>query len=479
MVQFSTKIKKKLPKNWGTPSCEIKTIYIKEYFKVDGAAYTDDLRLKYDAKRGSLQAEWSIPKLSTDKRNKTRRESTGTWDPELAAAVAVQKQSLFNDSSLAKKRVAQVSKKYSLERYWKIWFQGFMADNKLKRNSKNNIRNQANYWNGEGWGIGHQPFSKKNIVDVDYNDLNDYWRLLDERGANLTEPKDMAGQKKQIKTLLNKLIKTARITDKEKYGNLPDLVYPQIKKTLGKEESEVLQRDEWNLLLETVIGLSGGIANKHISNEQYMSLSNEGTRIKQPRNWVDLYDALILLFYFHLRSEDMPRLVNEWIYQRTDGSFYLYLEIVKGDRLVRHESKSYRDGSDAALERIKKRKPKGFLIFTDNYLTGRVDKNYADSQVGESLNKLLQHAIKVSGIKKRQKMTITNIRHTAFYLLIKEFPDQFKTIEQLEMLGKSGFSSEEELRETYVNKIYADEHTSKVRKLGKPTQFEMIKRAGR
>ena len=91
---------------------------------------------------------------------------------------------------------------------------------------------------------------KKNIEDVDYNDLNDYWRFLDERGANLNEPKDMAGQKKQIKTLLNKLIKTARITDKEKYGNLPDLVYPIIHKTLGTEEVEVLQRDEWNLLLE-------------------------------------------------------------------------------------------------------------------------------------------------------------------------------------------------------------------------------------
>ena len=228
-----------------------------------------------------------------------------------------------------------------------------------------------------------------------------------------------------------------------------------------------------------VIGLSGGIANAHITNEHYMSLGNGKPKIEQPRHWVDLYDALILLFYFHLRAEDMPRLVNEWIYQRTDGSYYLYLEIVKGNRLVRHESKSYREGADAALERIKKRKPKGFLIFTDNYLTGRVDGNYADSQVGESLNVLLQHAIKVSGIKKRQRMTITHIRHTAFYLLIKEFPDQFKTVEQLEMLGKSGFSSEEELRETYVNKIYADEHTSKVRKLGKPTQFEMIKRAGK
>ena len=140
MVQCSTKIKKKLPKNWGTPSCEIKTIYIKEYFKVDGAAYTDDLRLKYDPKRGSLQAEWSIPKLITDKRNKTRRESTGSWDPELAAAVAVQKQSLFNDSSLAKKRIAQVSKKYSLERYWKIWLEEYKEENKFKKELKKTFK---------------------------------------------------------------------------------------------------------------------------------------------------------------------------------------------------------------------------------------------------------------------------------------------------------------------------------------------------
>ncbi len=289
----------------------------------------------------------------------------------------------------------------------------------------------------------------------------------------------MAGQKKQIKTILNKIIKTARMTDKEKYGNLPDLVYPIIKKTLGKEEAEVLQRDEWNLLLETVIGLSGGIANKHITNEQYVELSNQGTRIHQPRNWVDLYDALILMYFFHLRPEDMPRVKSEWIYQKTDGSYYLYLEEVKGNRLYRHESTSFREGSDAALERIKKRKPKGFLIFTDSYLTGRDVGDYADCQVLESLNVLLQHAIEVSDIKTRRKLTMMNIRHTAFYLLIKEYPDDFKTVEDLTVLGDVGFSSEKQLRETYVNKVHAESKVKRVKKLGKPTQFEMIKRVGR
>ena len=246
-------------------------------------------------------------------------------------------------------------------------------------------------------------------------------------------------------------------------------------RSLGKDEVEVFTRKEWDKLLDTVVRLSGGIAHAHITNEHYMSLSNQGTRINQPRNWVDLYDALILLYFFHLRAEDMPRLESEWIHEDTDAGLYLYLQVVKGNRLDRHKSTSYRSGSDNALIRIQKRKPRGFLLFTDNYLTGRKDKNYADSQVGETLNVCLQHAVKVSGIKKRGNMTLTNVRHTAFYLLIKEFPDEFKTVEQLTMLGNTGFSSEDQLRETYVNKIHAEEHTSKVRKLGTPRPYELIK----
>ena len=40
---MQTKLKKKSPINWGTDKCSIKTIYIKDYFKVEGASYTDDL----------------------------------------------------------------------------------------------------------------------------------------------------------------------------------------------------------------------------------------------------------------------------------------------------------------------------------------------------------------------------------------------------------------------------------------------------
>tara|TARA_Y100001968_G_scaffold322046_1_gene357458 strand:- start:673 stop:2106 length:1434 start_codon:yes stop_codon:yes gene_type:complete len=462
---MQTKLKKKLPINWGTDKCSIKTIYIRDYFKVEGASYTDDLRLRHDPNRASLQAEWSIPKLPADKRSKTKRESTGTNDVMLAVQNAIEKQNHYLINGDLRKRVEQINKKYTLERYWNLWFDRFCKDNELKRNGKNNIRNQKLYWQGEGYGIKHQPFASKNVDDIDYNDLDDYWRVLDVRGANLTVPCDMAGQKKQIKTLLNKLIKTARLNDKDRYGKLPDLVYPEIRKSLGVHEAEVFTRQEWDLLLKTVCELSGGKCQAYLTNEEYMSLPfDKGDSKKGQRNWVDLYDAMQLLFFFHLRSEDMPRLERDWIY-KDEHEYYLYLEVVKGDRVDRHKSISFRDNGDNVLTRIKRRK-KGFLLFSENYLTGRETKNYADSQVIEKLNSLLQYAVAKCGIKKRGNMTLTNIRHTAFYLLIKEYPDSFRTPSDLTTLGYYGFSSEKMLRERYVNKIQRESLARSVRKLG-------------
>ena len=105
--------------------------------------------------------------------------------------------------------------------------------------------------------------------------------------------------------------------------------------------------------------------------------------------------------------------------------------------------------------------------------------DYADCQVLVSLNVLLQYAIEVSGIMTRRKLTMMNIRHTAFYLLIKEYPDDFKTVEDLAVQGNFGLRSEKHLRETRANKVHAESKVKRIKTLGKPTQFELIKRAGR
>ena len=87
-----------------------------------------------------------LSKLTIDKRIQTNRESTGTNAVILAVQTAIEQQNHFLMSGDLRKRVAQINKKYMLERYWNIWFDRFCKDNELKRNGKNNIRNHKLYW---------------------------------------------------------------------------------------------------------------------------------------------------------------------------------------------------------------------------------------------------------------------------------------------------------------------------------------------
>ena len=50
-------------------------------------------------------------------------------------------------------------------------------------------------------------------------------------------------------------------------------------------------------------------------------------------------------------------------------------------------------------------------------------------------------------------MTMTNIRHTAFYLTIQENPELFNTESKLKTFAENGHTSADMLRETYINKI--------------------------
>ena len=60
--------------------------------------------------------------------------------------------------------------------------------------------------------------------------------------------------------------------------------------------------------MNTIIELSDGAAQREISFEEYSHLEyNENNRQNQ-RNWVDLYDAIWINYFFFLRSQDIPRL---------------------------------------------------------------------------------------------------------------------------------------------------------------------------
>ena len=480
------------------------TINVRDYFNCD-SAYHEGLKLQRKKGR-NINAVWLPPitkdfrdRVGKSKRRIEKKLSTFTKDPLEAArkAIEYQIQGKFIDAEIEQQK--KKDEEFSLYKYWDIYFKDYCEKKILNRNFTNNRSNELNKWDGVGWGLMHQPFAFKSVDQIGYADLDEYWKLLDRRGASLPKPTDMVGQKKQLRTLLNKLLNQARLTDKEKFSNMPKLVYPPIVRTKGIEEIEYLTRNEWKRLLKKVVELSGGVANKHITQEEYKALKHpnksNSPRIHSHRNWVDLYDALLSLWFYYLRSEDMARLTAEWIhFDEEEDYWYYYLKILKKNRPEQHKSRPYRDGAKNHMERlIKRRGRKGYLFFEqyerkekdvyedDVYLGTFID--YTGTQVNETLNFLLQHALKESGIEKRNNITLTNIRHTAFYLMVEEYREMFTTDGDVETFATNGFTKIDNFKRTYINKVDAENKAREVRKVTKKktsktdSQYEMIKRA--
>jgi hypothetical protein len=54
-----------------------------------------------------------------------------------------------------------------------------------------------------------------------------------------------------------------------------------------------------------VVDLSLDTARQLLGPEEYLELEWSKNNRLNPRNWVDLYDALLLEWFFYLRAEDM------------------------------------------------------------------------------------------------------------------------------------------------------------------------------
>ena len=80
-------------------------------------------------------------------------------------------------------------------------------------------------------------------------------------------------------------------------------------------------------------------------------------------------------------------------------------------------------------------------------------------------------------------MTLTNIRHTAFYLMVEEYREMFITDGDVETFATNGFTRGDNFKSTYINKVDAETKAREVRKVTKKktpksdSQYEMIKRA--
>ena len=405
------------------------------------------------------------------KRRVRRRASTGTTDPYEAAqkAIAWAKQDLANLKAQKKEQAQQ--EEQSLSHYWESWFARESRKRRQVRGFEKWRRERNRLWSADVYGIQHQPFAKKSVTAINYGDFEDYWTLLDERGLSRDNATNGGATKKDLKTLINHLLKEAR---KEDHKSLVLPQFPEI--SHQKHERDHFTREEWDRLLTKVIDLSGGAAQQDLTPKQYAELHSGFRRIDSQRNWVDLYDALCLMWFFHLRIQDLPRLKAEWFRagEKKDQVLCRLLE-TKGNRDIQQTENARADGFKF-WKRLSKRKPEGYLVFPDKE---RPDGDPVRSSVLPDIRHLFKHLKEVVDPPiTRRGVSPSQVRHTTFRLIVEENFEYYQSPRGLAFLAKCGNTSTEEIRTKYLEPVRFSRDADEGRQLLKPATWSNVKRVG-
>jgi len=450
-----------LPEKWTT-------LNVARDLRIRGS-YPQDLRLKKIFNSQKIYAQW-LPSEEEDSREHQGRckngkgkriviqESMNTDDIFIAGKRAI-KWVQIKQSDLRVEKDKKLGKyENTLHDYWDIYFQRTRNQRETKRNFKRWEREEILKWSADGYGIANQSWSKRSVDLISRADFEDYFALLEKR-AKAVNGSNGSGMKAQQKTIIRKLFVEA---EKDFIGHkFPN--FPPISKE--KKQVQHLTIEQWKLLLRTVFELGDGKEGKARTLKQYKSLSFNPNNRDCVRNWVDLYHALQLEWFFYLRAEDMCRLKSEWFTRKDSGSWTCFLETTKKDREL-HQTSHYRRDADSYLKRIKGCKPDGYLIFPH---INRPVGNEADSPVLLNLNFLLKKAIeKCLPELPTSARKWTTIRHTAFRLTLEEMPE-LGVPPDINAFADNGHTSPQMLRETYLRYIDADKTASRARRKIEPT----------
>ena len=449
-----------LPEKWTT-------LNVARDLRIRGS-YPQDLRIKRIHNSKKIYAQW-LPSAEEDSREYQGRinngkgkriviqESMNTDDPNEAAKRAVKwVQRKQEDLREIKDRE---SGKPTLLDYWDSFFISESKVRETKRNFKKWKRETLRMWSAEEYGISKQSWAKRSVDLITRTDYEDYFSLLEKR-ARENGKGNGSGTKAEMKTLINKILVRA---ENDFVGHrFPS--FPPISKQ--KKQVQHLTYEQWQLLMQTIFELGEGKENQARTRDQYEALPFNPYNRKCVRNWVDLYDALALEWFFYLRAEDMCRLKSEWFQRNDSGSWTCFLETTKKDREL-HKTSHYRRDADSYLKRIIGRKPNGYLIFPH---MNRPLGNEAESGVLGSLNFLLKAAIEKClpdfSIKERKW---TTIRHTAFRLTLEEMPE-LGVAPDINAFADNGHTSPVQLRDTYLRYIDADKTAARARRTIEPSR---------
>jgi integrase len=437
--------------------------------------------IKRQANSPHIYASW-LPPAELDNRviadGKKRREiqaSTKTNDAQESAKKAIAWATQLEKQLCEQAEEAQEDSNNSLHHFWQILKPQLIQNLNKKRNSERRIKDEINKFEGTAYGIGRQEWSKKNIEEINYNDLHNYWTLIDDRA---TSTNDMSETKRQQRAILNKLFETARHNG---HHTLRNPAYPVIEKSISQRVPGYLQEKDWEALILNVIRLSGGYAKKDISQDEYFSLpSTPHSLHTSKRDFVDLYDALYLMWFWYLRAEDLPRIRAEHFqldeHDPSDIKVKLAMSELKGYRDA-YPTNNWRPDAVTFYKRMKKRRPSGYLVAPHKERTAR---NENSSQTKKFLNSRLKYALEASCISTSDEygnsITMHNMRHTTFMLAFLEWEELRTDEETLGDFARNANTSKERLRETYINHIGRNQSGSRARKAFKASELSLIKR---
>ncbi len=305
-------------------------------------------------------------------------KSTGEIDPKIAARYAI---NWFKEKRVElAQNVLTVEDNISnsLAYYWEIYFPKFQAEKKNRISTDQLIREERNKWFSEKIGINNEEFDHKNLKLITKLDLHNYFHTL------------IVGTQKDIKTLINKLWNKAQLKNSELYvgHNFPS--FPKIKSNNGKQVIHFRSND-CELLVNFINQLSGGVARKNLLIKEYENLEFKKTTRDNQRNWVDLFDALWVNYFFFLRSQDLHRLKIEWFRKNLElREFVLIHPTSKSDRKIK-ETRNIRDDAFNSMVRLmNRRSDQGWLLFLTYK---RQCEGVAENKFIRNMNFLLQIAV--------------------------------------------------------------------------------------
>ena len=393
----------------------------------------------------------------TNKKRNPFQSSTGTTDATTASIKAINWVRQKQRELIQKVNEYQEVKTKCLAHYWQQHIDTFAAARASRKSATKLIRDEKLKWSSQKYGIEKEQFSKIRVDQISRKHLEEYFSKLS------------TGMKAQQKTVIKSLFS---IAESDFVGHtFPS--FPKIKKNNSQQPIH-FEFSEWQTLMKTINEYSGGVARSLISFEEYKNLEYNKFNRRNQRNWVDLFDALWINYYWFLRSQDCQRLRIEWFSEDKEHREFICRNLEpKSDRKI-EDTRNMKDDAYGFFKRVLRRRPnQGWLNMP---FVKRQSEGGQENQVTRNLNFLLKEVVKDCLPEFNPKNAIfTNVRHTTFRHHLEDDPTlgQYPKINDF---ARNGLTSPSQLQATYINYISREKSLRDSKKKMRPSDFTLTKR---